>query len=232
MKRLWIAVVVLGGVQAASGSPTCTSGTLASYELLGAGGCSIGGDTIGSFATLSGITGATAIDPAMVEIKPSGGTADPELLFEVDETADANSVLESLFTYTISGTAFTMETITLSGSSETGDGGVTDTQNYCAGGAFGPDGVTGCSGSATGTLLTFDGIQNTDQTSFAGTTLLSITDDFVLDGGTAGSASGGMFLDQFAATSAVPEPNGIFLLAAAGLVFAGIRKLRSFQRNS
>jgi hypothetical protein len=141
-------------------------------------------------------------------------------------------VLEALFNYAISGPAFTMETITLSGSSETVDGAVTDTQNYCAGGQFGPDGVTGCTGSATGTLLTFDGVQNTDQTPFAGPTLLSITDDFVLDGGTAGSASGGTFQDQFSATSAVPEPNGAFLLPAAVLVFAGIRKLRSFQRNS
>jgi hypothetical protein len=75
---------------------------------------------------------------------------------------------------------------------------VTDIQNYCAGGTFGPDGVTGCA-AVTSALVTLDGIQQTDSASFAGVSLLSITDDFTLDGGLGGSASGGSFTDQFTA---------------------------------
>jgi hypothetical protein len=233
LKLFCLTVTAFGVLQQASASSLCTTGTLASYEALGAGGCQIGGDTIGSFAIISGITGATAIDPALVEIKPSGGTDDLVLKFDVTQTANAGSLLEAIFTYAISGPdPFITDMTTLSNSSETGDGDVSETQNYCVGGRFGPDGVDGCTGSTSGTLLTLDGIQNTDQGSFTGATTLGITDDFVLDGGTAGSASGGTFVDRFTATSTVPEPNCIFLLPAIALVSAGFRKLRSLHRNS
>jgi hypothetical protein len=90
---------------------------------------------------------------------------------------------------------------------------VTDIQNYCAGGTFGPDGVTGCA-ALTGALVTLDGIQQTDSASFGAVGSLSITDDFTLDGGLGGSASGGNFTDQFTAgsISAVPEPFGFSLM--------------------
>ncbi len=233
LRLFFLTLTTFGVLQVASASSLCTTGTLASYEALGAGGCLLGGDTISSFTTISGITGATPIDPTLVEITPSGGTDDPVLEFDVNQTADANALLEAIFTYAISGPdIFTTDMTTLSNSSETVDGAVTDTQNYCVGGQFGPDGVDGCTGSTSGTLLTLDGIQNTDQGSFPGATTLSVTDDFVLDGGTAGSASGGTFVDQFTATSTVPEPSGIFLLPAITLAFAGFRKLRSLHRNS
>jgi len=226
-------VATFGVLELACASSICTTGTLASYEALGAGGCEIGGDTIASFTTISGITGATPINPSLVAITPSGGTTDPVLTFDVSQTANAGSLLEAIFTYVISGPDnFTTDMTTLSNSSETVDGDVSDTQDYCVGGRFGADGVDGCTGSTSGALLTLDGIQNTDQGSFAGATTLSITDDFVLDGGTAGTASGGIFADQFTATSTVPEPNGIFLLSALGLVFAGFLKLHSLRRNS
>ena len=140
--------------------------------------------------------------------------------------------LESIFTYMISGPALTSDTITLSGSEETGNGGVSDIQNYCVGGSFGRDGVTACNGAMSGTLLTLAEIQNTDDISFAGASSLSITDDFVLDSGGPGTASGGTFADQYAATSTspVPEP-GAFLLTAIGLALAVFRKFRPSERN-
>jgi hypothetical protein len=224
-----LVLAILIPIQAAFGGPICTSGTLAGYEALGAGGCSIGAVTVASFGAVSGSAGATAIDPTVVAITPGGGTTNPELTFSVDLTATTPSLLEAIFTYAISGPAFTMDTITLSNSSETADGAVTDIQNYCIGGHFGPDGVTGCTGAVSGALLALDGIQNTDQTTILGVTQLSITDDFTLDGGTAGSATGGIFADQFTSTSTTtvtPEPGG-FLLTASGLALAAIRKFRS-----
>jgi hypothetical protein len=231
-KPVMLAIAFLALVRMVSAGPVCSSGTLATYEALGSTGCTIGAATVASFMAVSGTTGATAINPTTVTVTPSGGTTDPELTFSVSLTATNPTMLESIFTYMISGPAFTMDMITLSGSSETVDGDVTDIQNYCVGGSFGPDGVTGCTGSTSGALLTLDGIQNTDQTTVAGVSLLSITDDFVLDGGTAGTASGGTFLDQYTATSTstVPEP-GAFLLTATGLALSAFWKFRSCTRN-
>lgn len=223
--KSYLAFLALAGIAVAG--PVCTTGTLATYEALGSGGCTIGGVTVGSFGAVPGTTGATAINPTTVTVTPVGGTTNPELDFSVSLTADTPALLESIFTYKISGASFTLDSITLSNSSETVDGAVTDIQNICAGGNFGPDGVTGCTGTPL-SLLTLDGIQNTDSTPISSATLLSITDDFTLDGGTAGSASGGAFADQFAATSTTvtPEP-GAFLLALSGLTVTAVLKRRS-----
>jgi hypothetical protein len=235
MKPIFLAIAFLGVVRIASASPSfCTTGTLADYEALGSTGCTIGTATVASFLAVSpGTAGATAIDPTTVTVTPSGGTTDPGLTFSVSLTATDPTMLESIFTYIISGPAFTSDTITLAGTSESGDGDASDIQNYCVGGSFGPGGVTGCNGSTSGTLLTLDPIQNTDNTSIASISLLSITDDFVLDGGaTTGTASGGTFADQFTATSTstVPEP-GACLLTAIGLALLAFWKFRPCGRN-
>jgi hypothetical protein len=220
LKHLFLLAVGLCLLEVASAAPVCVDGTLASYEALGSTGCTIGGNTLASFTTVSGTTGATEIDPTLVTIDPLGGTANPSLTFLVDQSASAGMLFETIFDYVISGPAYTAESITLSASSETVDGAVTDLQNFCADGLFGPDGVTGCPGSP-GSLLTLDGVQNMDQTAFANPHLLNITDDFTVDGGTAGTASGGTFVDQFT----VPEP-ATWLLTAAGFLLVGRRKLK------
>jgi len=202
----------------------CASGSLSSYVALGTGGCTLGGNTLFNFQILSGTAGATPIAPGDVTIAPLGGTFDPGIDVSLTQTAASGTLLESLFTYQIAGNSFVGSSLTLANSSETADGAVTDIQNFCAGGAFGPDGVTGCSGFA-GSLLTLDGLQNHDSASFSPTGLLSITDDFTLDGGLQGSASGGSFTDRFTAT---PEP-GTFLITGLALAMAAGLKLR-FRR--
>jgi hypothetical protein len=166
---------------------------------------------------VSGTAGATPVATSALAIAPFAGNTSFGFTATLTQTAGANALFETIFTYRISGNSYTGSSIALAGSSETGDGAVTDIQNYCAGGTFGPSGVTGCA-AVTGALVTLDGIQQTDMASFAGVSLLSITDDFTLDGGLGGSASGGSFTDQFTAgsVSAVPEPFG-FLLMALGL---------------
>jgi len=235
MRYIQLFILFLAGIvpfHLAFGSTMiCSTGTLAVYEGLGSGGCTIGGATVASFGAVGGTSGATEIGPTLVTVTPSGGTGNPDLTFSVSRTANAPTLLESIFTYTISGPAFTMDTITLSNSSETADGATTDIQNYCIGGNFGPDGVDGCTGSASGVLLALDGVINTGQTTISGATLLSVTDDFTLDGGTAGSASGGTFDDQFTATTSTPEPSA-FLLTVSGLALVAARKLRPGHRNS
>jgi hypothetical protein len=235
LKIGFLAIACLGLLRVASATPVCSTGTLAAYEALGSTGCNIGTVTVASFATLSGTNGATAINTGAVTVTPGGGTTDPELTFSFSLMATDPTLFESIFTYAIFGPDFTSDTITLSGSGETGNGGVSDIQNYCIGGSFGPDAVTGCNGSTSGTLLTLDGIQNTDTIPFASTSSLSITDDFVLDSGGPGTASGGTFADQYAATatstSPVPEP-GAFLLTATGLALSVFRKCRPLAEIS
>jgi len=197
---------------------------LAAYEALGSGGCTIGNNLLASFATVPGTFGATELDPLSVSVTPSGGAANPQLMVSVDASAQAGQLFETIFTYQISGNPYLQSTITLSNSSETVDGAVTDIQNLCEGGSFGPDGVTGCPGTAD-VLITADGIQNSDQTALGSPTLLSVTDDFTVDGGTAGTASGGTFDDQFLAQttpSAVPEPTGTLPLGAFVLFVAAL----------
>lgn len=224
--KILLSLLMLGGI-ASAGPVYCATGTLATYEALGSTGCMIGSVTVGSFGAVPGTGGATAIDPTDVIVTPSGGTTDPALTFSVDMNAATNMLLESIFTYQISGASFTSDALNLSNSSETGDGAVTDLQNYCIGGTFGPDGVDGC-GTTTGGLLGLDGVQNMDSTSFPGAAFLSITDDFTLDGGTDGSAAGGTFSDSFTATStsSTPEP-GAFLLCGAGMAFLGLKALKA-----
>jgi len=209
-----------------STASTCTSGTLATYIALGSGGCTIGQNTLYDFQTVSGISGATPISTADVSISPLGGNLNLGVTASVSQVAGANSQLELLFTYQISGASYVADSITLGGSSETADGAVTDIQNFCAGGVFGPDGVTGCTGLA-GSLLTLDGVQNHDSTVLGAASSLGVTDDLTLDGGLMGSASGGTITDRF---SAVPEPFS-YLLTGLGLALGLAAKLTSVGRN-
>jgi hypothetical protein len=213
---------------------SCAAGNLASYIALGSGGCTIGTDVFSSFATLSGTAGATEISPTLVSIAPSGGTTDPELSFTVDANADTGDLLESIFTYTLSGNLYLHSTIGLSGSSETVDGAVTDIQNLCEGGTFGPDGVTGCMGASDG-LVTLDGFQNSDDTVLGSPSLVNVTDDFTVDGGTEGTASGGTFTDQFqaeSATVAAPEPGATLPLGFSMFVLFVIWRRRNRSSES
>ena len=197
----------------------CATGSLAAYISLGSKGCTIGGNTLLDFLALSsGTAGATPILPADVTISPLVGTDSPGIHAAINMTASAGVLLETFFTYQVSGQSYVSDSIKLAGSTQSGDGAVTDVQNFCAGGRFGPDGVTGCTGFA-GSLIALNGVQNQDSTSFRPATLLSVTDDFTLDGGLSGSASGGNISDRF---TAVPEPatsllGGIALALALAL---------------
>jgi hypothetical protein len=196
----------------------CSVGTLASYVSLGAGGCTIGNNTLYDFKVFtSGTAGATELSKALVSLTPSGGNYDPTLALTVNQTATATAELETFFTYDIKGTSLVGAFAALSGSSETVDGAVSGIENYCLGGSFGPDGVDGCPG-ASGSLVTLDGIQNTDSAGFSKVSFINVTNDFTLDGGTGGTASGGTFSDSFAA---VPEPVSV-ALTGLGLMLAGL----------
>jgi hypothetical protein len=216
---LFLAAALLIGLRPCAAAPTCSSGTLASYISLGSGGCTIGTNTLYDFAIVSGTAGATPIPAQDVIITPLGGDFNPGFTASVAQLATANNELETIFTYQIAGSTYVGDSITLGGSAETGDGAVTDVQDFCSGGTFGPDGLTGCTGFP-GSLLTLDGTQNQDATGLGPVSLLSVTDDFTLDGGLSGSATGGNFTDRF---SAVPEPLSYWLIAFGLALTLGIK---------
>jgi hypothetical protein len=201
---------------------SCKPGDLTSYVTLGAGGCTIGNNTLSDFKLLAGTAGATEIASGLVNIKPSGGNYNPSLALSVTETAATGAFLETMFTYEISGQSYIGTSALLSGSKETADGAVTGIENYCAGGVFGPDGVDGCP-VTNGALVAVDGVQQGDSASFAKVPFIDVTNDFTLEGGTAGSATGGQFTDTFAA---VPEPASLALVGF-GLLFAATYRKRS-----
>ncbi|MBV8552625.1 MAG: hypothetical protein JOY54_15110 [Acidobacteriaceae bacterium] len=222
MKQFLCSALLILAIGWRCSAGSCETLTLAGYISLGTGGCTIGTNTLFGFQVLSGASGAVPISPAAITIVPSGGTLDPALSAITTLTASAGTLREALFTYKISGNPYIRDSIALTNSSASGDGAVTDVQNFCAGGTFGSDGITGCSGKA-GSLLALSGVQNRDSAKLGPASLLNVTDDFTLDGGLSGAASGGKITDQFAAA---PEPSGL-LLTGMALFFALSLKLRS-----
>ncbi|MBV8073259.1 MAG: PEP-CTERM sorting domain-containing protein [Acidobacteriaceae bacterium] len=203
----------------------CSDASLSHYIGLGAGGCTIGTNTLSDFAALSSITGATPIPAGSILLSPFGSSTDPGLRVTVSVSVSAGALLQSLFTYRIAGGFYGHSAIALTGSSQTGDGAVTGIENFCAGGTFGPDGVSGCT-TASGSLLTLNGTQNADSAFFGAAHFLSVTDDLTADGGLAGTASAGTLSNQF---STVPEPSTILLLAV-GFLSAGVIRWKLTKR--
>jgi len=185
MKRLaFLVASLISAGRLGSAATACTNGTLADYIALSTG-CTIAGNTLSNFAVVSGSTGGTAIAPSAILLSPGGGSFDPSLKTSVSVTASAGNTLEATFTFTISGHPYTASSIVLSNSSESGDGAVTGLQDFCGGAAFGSDGS--CSGTL-GSLATLDGVQSNDAATFSPVTLLGVTNDLTVDGGSTGSA--------------------------------------------
>ncbi len=201
-------------------SAACVNESLASYVALPATGCTIGNNTLSNFAILTGF--GSPIDPGAVTVDASGGNYNPMLTISTNQAASNNNPLELFFTYDITGLSYVGISTVLSPASETLDGGVTGLVNYCEGGNFGPDGVSGCN-NPSGSLLTLDTIQNSDAGSFANALFLNVTNDLIIDPGTMGTASGATFTNSIAA---VPEPSG-YAISALALMLVTLKSARS-----
>jgi hypothetical protein len=220
-----VCALVTGFASLARGGPICVAGTLASYVALGTQGCSIGSSLLSGFETLPGSNGSLPISPVAINITPVMGAGDVGLTFNLAANAVGGSILEALISYRISGGSYTVGSISAGGTSTSGNGAVTDIQNFCRGGTFGPDGVTGCSTGQAGSLLLLG--DGSVSTSFAAATSLSVTDDITFDSGGSGTgnrAAGGVFTDRFtSAPASVPEPRTLTLLIAGAFSCAFIR---------
>lgn len=189
----------------AFGAPVCSSGPLTNYLNLGTDGCILGTSIVSTFTIFPGSTGATAINPATVSVVPTNSGSAPQLAFTTTASAGANQLSQMILGYKISGSTFTSNTMTVSGTTTSGGGSTTAIQNYCLGGTFVPNppnfpGI--CSGSTSGSLLVLS--SGSDSVAFAPVTSIALIYDLTLDGGPNGSASGATVSGQFAATSSQP----------------------------
>jgi hypothetical protein len=222
MKQVLLLALATASFAVLGTAAPCATASLAAYSAASFS-CTIGGDTFSNFSVLMPFIGSQ-IDNTIVTITPSGGTYNPTLTFSLSptQTTSAQSPIETTFTYLVSGSPFTGISTNLSGSSETADGAVDDIINFCEGGGFGPDGVTGCLGT-TGSLVTVDGAQNDDMSGLGKSTTLAVTDDFTIDPGLSGTATAGTFTNSL---TAIPEPL-TSSLTGLGLLLVGALKFRA-----
>lgn len=223
MKQVLILALATASFAGLGLAAPCATASLAAYSAASFS-CTIGGDTLSNFSVLAPLYGSQ-IANSTITITPTGGTFNPTLTFSTNPLLNASggNAYETYFSYDISGQPYVGISSTLSGSSETGDGAVNDIVSFCEGGSFDMNGV--CS-KPNSSLSTVDGALNTDMASFGSVMMLNVTNDFVVDPGLSGTASGGTFTNSF---TAVPEPftSALTGLGVALLTVTRIRKLRS-----
>lgn len=227
MKQVLILALATASFAGLGLAAPCGTASLASYSAASFS-CTIGGDTLSNFSVLAPLYGSQIANGSII-VTPSGGTFNPTLTFSTNPLLNASggNAFETYFSYDISGLPYVAISSTLSGSSETGDGAVNDIASFCEGASFDSNGV--CS-MANSSLSTVDGALNTDMAGFAAVNMLNVQNDFVIDPGTMGTASGGTFTNSF---SAVPEPftSALTGLGAALVGVLRIRALRAKQES-
>jgi len=199
----------------AAATPICISGdTLANYEALGAGGCTVGPMLVNgfSFNLISVSGGATAVNASQITVTPDFPSDGFGLIF-------ASSGFSVTGTGAVSyGLGFTWDpTGDIRGAGDILDPGSVDIlTGGCEGIAFSG---SSCSGTPF-SLHVFEGAtsQLTDFVSFSGTNIVWIenTIDLNANGGTASFNS----IENYIV---VPEPGSFAMMLAGLVVVAGVR---------
>ena len=154
MKQVLILALATASFAGLGLAAPCGTASLASYSAASFS-CTIGGDTLSNFSVLAPLYGSQIANGSII-VTPSGGTFNPTLTFSTNPLLNASggNAFETYFSYDISGLPYVAISSTLSGSSETGDGAVTDIVSFCEGASFDSNGV--CS-MANSSLSTVDG---------------------------------------------------------------------------
>lgn len=201
----------------------CTVGSLQSYISLGSGGCGIGPVQFTNFVIAPGTAGATAINPANINVTPGGGPFNFTLVFVFNQTANAGQLFESFFHFNATGTALSAASIALGSSAITGDGANTGILDACPNAMFAGNSPTGCPTSPQSAVAfqTVGSSGLSDSLSFQPSVMsLDLYVDLTADGGSAGSAR---LTSATVSFSNVPEPSAAWLLAAGGSMFGLLR---------
>jgi hypothetical protein len=195
----------------------CTTGTVASYEALGATGCSVGS------VTFSDISVTTTGSVTLTDFKPFtlGNESGLELVYTASSTSSA-APADVTWTYDASDAPGTLDDAfaSLTGT-VTGGGHATLGEQL--------DSTTTPPTTVASISLT---APNTSQTvTFAPISTVFVTkdqDDFVA-AGTTGSSETSVLVNAFSQTTAIPEPStwAMMLLGFAGLGYAGFRTRRT-----
>jgi hypothetical protein len=191
-------------------SPCVAGATLDTYIALGAGGCTIGPQTVEnfSFSVLSVGGGATAIADTDITVTPAFGV---NLYGAIFASSDF-SVTTGFVSYAI---GFTWDSLPIRGMDDVLDpGDVNIATDGCVGAAF-----VGISCSGTTVSVTVNPSQLTDSVFFSPTAILGIANTISLNADQGTASFNSIENDVFV----TPEPAS-FLLAGFGLILI-LRKL-------
>jgi hypothetical protein len=219
LKRL-LAIALFAASSPIVAAP-CLPGTLADYILLGS--CEIGATSFAGFESLSDLpAGSIPIAPAAIAVTPLTALANPGFTFTLNAAASAGELLSTLIRFQVlagAGLSLTEGSAAIAGGSATGDGVALLVEDLCIGGAFGPMPPIGCAGTP-GAMITFVDALNADleeSLAFGATNFLDILVNFIIDGGSSGTAALESGTVRFVtnATPSVPEPSTLALAAVA-----------------
>lgn len=214
-----LAVFTFGFIINADALP-CAPNNLSGYIGLGSAGCTIGHVLFSDFNSLDVLSGATQLDPSDIDISPLNVLSNPGFNFVLNMNAGLGESKEILIGYIVSGGVFTGNTLSMTGSTVSGDGAVTVIEDKCLEGDFGPDGVTGCNGIPRNQIVFDIGIEADlfQKMSFGPVSRINVVNDIVADGGVGGASSLLSVTNQF---NAVPEPStlALILFGFSGIIF-------------
>jgi hypothetical protein len=217
------AFVLTVSVPSPAAPVACVAGTLADYIALGTDGCTLGPATVADFESGVLLLSAVEILPADVTVTPLAGIG---LDFGVTRSAAAGDLFDILIRYSLSGASLSENTLSMTGTSATGDGVVLAIEDKCTGGTYaGADPTTPCSDTPVTAIVVQDafGLVSPDVVSFPVRSFFDVFVEIPVDGGLSGSAEiDGAVRTAFASA---PEPS-MMLILGFGLAAALARRRR------